>query len=85
MKCTLTVANRLSYLPLRDAVLCTECEFISADSGKTCSVCGGRSLLRVCDLLGQQGGSACLNIQGAFEFFALRLGSEISSREEKLG
>ncbi len=78
MKCTLNIANRSCYLPLRDAVLCTDCEFISADAGSVCSVCGSRSLLKVCDLIGQHAGSASLQAQGAFEFLSIRLGSETS-------
>lgn len=78
MKCTLNIANRSSYLPLRDAVLCADCEFISADAGNVCHVCGGRNLLKVCDLIGQHAGAASLGSQEAFEFLAIRLGSETS-------
>lgn len=52
MKCTVNIANRSCYLPLRDAVLCADCEFISSDRGDTCAVCGGINLLKVCDVLG---------------------------------
>ncbi len=77
MKRTLNIANRSCYLPLRDAVLCTDCEFISADAENVCSVCGSRSLLKVCDLIGQHG-SASLHAQGDFELFAIHLSSEHS-------
>lgn len=78
MKCTLNITNRSSYLPLRDAVLCTDCEFISADTGNVCHVCGGRNLLKVCDLIGQHAGAASLQSQEAFQFFGIHLGSEPS-------
>lgn len=78
MKCTLNITNRSCYLPLRDAVLCTDCEFISTDAGNVCSVCGGRNLLKVCDLIGQHAGAASLHAQGAFEFLSIHLGGETS-------
>ena len=74
----LNIANRSSYLPLRDAVLCTDCEFISADAGDACAVCGSRNLLKLCDLIGQHTEPASLNAQGAFEYFTLQLGGETS-------
>ena len=44
------------YLPLRDAVLCTECNFISAGECGKCPVCQGTILLNVSNLVaeGQQ-------------------------------
>jgi|SwirhisoilCB2_FD_contig_31_6877064_length_456_multi_9_in_0_out_0_1 hypothetical protein len=45
---------RNSFLPLRDAILCTECEFISANAADTCSVCGSTSLLQLHDLIKSQ-------------------------------
>lgn len=76
MKCTLNIPNKSSFLPLRDAVLCTDCEFISADSGETCSVCGSRSLFRLCELVRSKAGSASLTAKDVFQFFGLRLGGE---------
>ncbi len=54
MKCTWKTTGRLSFLPLRDAVLCADCNFVSADEEDLCSVCRGRSLLRLPELLGSQ-------------------------------
>jgi hypothetical protein len=69
---------RNSFLPLRDAVLCTECEFISANSTDTCSVCGSTSLLQLNDVIKSHAGSASLETSHAFRFQILRLGGEIS-------
>ena len=77
----LNIARRSSYLPLRDAVLCTDCEFISADAGDSCAVCGSRNLLKLCDLIGYHAGPASLHTQGMFEYFALQLGEETSPGE----
>jgi hypothetical protein len=74
----LTIAHRSSYLPLRDAVLCTDCDFISADAGDACAVCGSRNLLKLCDLIGQHAGPASLPAPGLFEFFTLQLDTETS-------
>lgn len=78
MKRTLNIPNRSSFLPLRDAVLCNDCEFISADSGEVCSVCGSRSLLRLKELVSNRHGSASLTPKDVFRFFRMRLGSEAS-------
>jgi hypothetical protein len=69
---------RNSFLPLRDAVLCTECEFISANSTETCPVCGSTSLLQLNDLVKSHDGSPTLDTVHAFRFQVLRLGGEIS-------
>ena len=74
----LTIAHRSSYLPLRDAVLCTDCDFISADAGDACAVCGSRNLLKLCDLIGQHAGPASLPAPGLIEFFTLQLDGETS-------
>jgi hypothetical protein len=74
----LNIAHRSSYLPLRDAVLCTDCEFISADAGNACAVCGSRNLLKLCELIGQHAGPASLHAQEAFGCFTLQLGGETS-------
>ena len=36
--------RKASFLPLRDAVLCSDCNFVSADEEGVCPVCRGRSL-----------------------------------------
>src|SRR5690348_6204265 len=78
MKCTLNIPNKSSFLPLRDAVLCRDCEFISADSGEVCSVCGSRSLFRLSELVRSSAESASVSARDIFQFFRLRLGREIS-------
>jgi hypothetical protein len=78
MKCTLNIPNKSSFLPLRDAVLCKDCQFISADSGEVCSVCGSRSLLRLCELVRSKAGSASVTARDVFQFFGLRFGGETS-------
>jgi hypothetical protein len=50
MNCVVCNKN-LSYLSLRDAVLCTDCTFVSADEEGACPVCGSSSLLRLLELL----------------------------------
>lgn len=74
MSCTLNVTSKPAFLPLRDAVLCRDCEFISADAGDACSVCGSRSLLRLSELVGSKAESASVTTKGVFPFFGLRLG-----------
>jgi hypothetical protein len=77
MKCTLNILNKTSFLPLRDAVLCRDCEFISTDSGEVCSVCGSRSLFRLSELVSSTD-SASISARDIFQFFRLRLSREIS-------
>jgi DNA-directed RNA polymerase subunit RPC12/RpoP len=74
MKCTLNVVSKPSFLPLRDAVLCKDCEFISADEGDVCSVCGSRSLLRLRELVKSSAESASVTASDIFQFFGMRLG-----------
>jgi hypothetical protein len=78
MKCTLNIPAKSNFLPLRDAVLCKDCQFISADSGEVCSVCGSRSLLRLCELVRSKAGSASVTARDVFQFFGLRFGGETS-------
>jgi hypothetical protein len=78
MKCTLNIPNKTSFLPLRDAVLCRDCEFISADSGEVCSVCGSRSLFHLAELVRSSAESASVSARDLFQFFRLRLGQGIS-------
>lgn len=78
MKCTLNTESRLSFLPLRDAVLCKDCNFISADAGDTCSVCGGRALLQLGELVRSKADPAFLNVRDVVRFFGLRLSGEAS-------
>ena len=47
----LNSARKTSFLPLRDAVLCGDCNFVSADEEGVCPVCHGRSLSRLSDRL----------------------------------
>lgn len=78
MKRTLNIPNKSSFLPLRDAVLCKDCEFISADSGDACSVCGSRNLLHLNELIRSAAGSASAAARDVFQFFRLRLGRQTS-------
>ena len=78
MKRTLNVPNKSSFLPLRDAVLCKDCEFISADSGDACSVCGSRNLLHLNELIRSAAGPASAAARDVFQFFRLRLGRQTS-------
>jgi len=50
MNCVVCNKN-LSYLAFRDAVLCTDCKFVSADEAGACPVCGSSSLLKLLALL----------------------------------
>ena len=43
--------RKASFLPLRDAVLCSDCNFVSADEEGVCPVCRGRSLTNLADQL----------------------------------
>jgi hypothetical protein len=78
MKSTLNIPNKSSFLPLRDAVLCKDCEFISADSGNACSVCGSRNLLHLNELIRTAAGPASAAARDVFQFFRLRLGRQTS-------
>lgn len=84
MKCTVNIANRSCYLPLRDAVLCADCEFISSDRGDSCAVCGGTNLLKVCDVLGYPA-TGPQSDQPALEFMMLSSGCETSPRPDRFG
>lgn len=42
----------LNSVPLREAVLCADCEIISDSAGETCEICGSRSLLSLGRVLG---------------------------------
>jgi hypothetical protein len=75
MKSLVNIANRSCYLPLRDAVLCADCEFISSDHGEACGVCGGIDLLKVADVLGQAVAPA-QNPQGELDFAVMNPGCE---------
>lgn len=78
MKCTFNIPSKSSFVPLRDAVLCKECEFISADSGEVCLVCGSRNLVRVSELLKSKAGSASVSARDVLQFFCMRLGDKTS-------
>lgn len=84
MKSSLNIANRSCYLPLRDAVLCADCEFISSDRGEVCTVCGGINLLKLCDVLGQPAASAPLNPQAELESMIAGLGGQNSPENRRV-
>ena len=50
--------RKASFLPLRDAVLCSDCNFVSADEEGVCPVCRGRSLTNLADQLCRAGQSS---------------------------
>lgn len=81
MMCTLQNV-KLSYVPLRDAMLCTDCEFVSADEESGCPVCGSGSRLRLPELLdGESGSSApCLKMQEVLEGPGLHSSSATNRR-----
>lgn len=78
MNRNLNIATKPSFLPLRDAVLCKECEFVSADSGEVCQVCGSHSLVRLSDVLKSTVTSSAISTRDMFHFFGLRLNGEPS-------
>ena len=78
MKCTWNIPNKSNFLPLRDAVLCKDCEFISADAGEACSVCGSRSVLRLRELVEANAESAFVLAGDVLQFFGLRLRGQTS-------
>jgi hypothetical protein len=82
MKHTANITDRTCYLPLRDAVLCADCEFISLDRGDSCAVCGGINLLKVCDVLGYSA-SDFRPDQTGLEFLMLTSGSEDSPENDR--
>ncbi len=82
MKRIVNSTNRSCYLPLRDAVLCADCEFISSDRGDSCAVCGGINLLKVSDVLGYSAADVQSD-QTAMEFVMLT--SEDYRESERFG
>ncbi len=45
-------STEFDTIPLNEAVLCADCEVITASTSDTCSVCGSRSLLCLSRVLG---------------------------------
>jgi hypothetical protein len=43
--------SRPAYVPLRDAMLCIDCEFVSPAANGKCSICGGTRLVILSELL----------------------------------
>ena len=78
MKGIVNIANRSCYLPLRDAVLCADCEFISSDQGEACGVCGGINLLKLSEVLGQPAMPAAETAQADFDFMMLNPGESMT-------
>jgi len=61
------------YVPLRDAVLCADCNFVSADEAGICPVCRGRSLWRLSRLIPErENHSAKMGIQVVLELLGFR-------------
>lgn len=51
MEFSLQERSRPAFIPLRDAVLCLDCHFITPPGNNLCSVCGGRVLVGVTQIL----------------------------------
>ena len=51
MKFGLCATSRSAFIPLRDAMLCLDCQFITQPDRNLCSVCGGHLLVGVAQLL----------------------------------
>jgi hypothetical protein len=51
MTTSLQERSRSAFIPLRDAVLCLDCHFITPPGNNVCSVCGGRMLVGVAQIL----------------------------------
>jgi hypothetical protein len=45
-------ARWLNAVALQNAVLCAECEVVSDSPHDECMVCGSRSLVNICEMLG---------------------------------
>lgn len=43
--------SRPAIVPLRDAMLCIDCEFVTPAANGTCSICGGHRLVILSELL----------------------------------
>lgn len=54
MKTDLTALSNLAFVPLRDAVLCLDCSFVSSSGEGTCCVCHSRTLLSLAEIVAQQ-------------------------------
>lgn len=48
-----------NFVPLRDAMLCLECEFITPGGDDKCSICGKNTLVNLAELLDVLIGNAC--------------------------
>lgn len=51
MKPSLLERSRSAFIPLRDAVLCLDCQFITPPGSDLCSVCGGHLLVGVAQII----------------------------------
>lgn len=51
MKRNLTALNNQAFVPLRDAVLCLDCWFVSSSSEGTCCVCHSTTLLSLAEIV----------------------------------
>lgn len=59
MRFMVSETSRSALIPLRDAMLCMDCEFITPATDNACSLCGGHALLRLMELLGMLMEEAC--------------------------
>jgi hypothetical protein len=64
---------KTQYVPLRDAVLCADCNFVSADEVGICPVCRGRDLSRLAGLIPErERNSARMGVQVVLELLGFR-------------
>ena len=59
MTSLLNDTTRLPFVPLRDAMLCIDCEFVTPAPNAKCSICGGDRLVILAQLLDLLVGLAC--------------------------
>jgi len=60
----------ISYVPLKNAVLCADCECISESTTDACGVCGGGALVNLGRLLGSAQGESASAAHDSSEFIA---------------
>jgi hypothetical protein len=59
MTSLLDVTTRSPFVPLRDAMLCIDCEFVTPAPNAKCSICGSDRLVVLAELLDLLVGLAC--------------------------
>jgi hypothetical protein len=79
------VTGRSAFVPLRDAMLCIDCTFITPAASDKCSVCGGRLIVSLANLLSTLIDQACSasEITGLAEL-SRSLVSELASGQQRI-